>query len=90
VGFAYVSDVTLELSSRVSQIEITDEYNIIAEYPIGITTESRYAAEALDFINLVKSEEGRAVLERYGFSPVLDSVAASEVSGTTEEPMAAA
>ncbi len=90
VGFAYVSDVTLELSSRVSQIEITDEYNIIAEYPIGITTESRYASEALDFINLVKSEEGRAVLERYGFSPVLDSVAASEVSGTTEEPMAAA
>lgn len=90
VGFAYVSDVTLELSSRVSQIEITDEYNIIAEYPIGITTESRYAAEALDFINLVKSEEGRAVLERYGFSPVLDYVAASEVSGTTEEPMAAA
>lgn len=90
VGFAYVSDVTLELSSRVSQIEITDEYNIIAEYPIGITAESRYAAEALDFINLVKSEEGRAVLERYGFSPVLDSVAASEVSGTTEEPMAAA
>ncbi len=90
VGFAYVSDVTQELSSRVSQIEIPDEYNIIAEYPIGITTESRYAAEALDFINLVKSEEGRAVLERYGFSPVLDSVAASEVSGTTEEPMAAA
>lgn len=90
VGFAYVSDVTLELSSRVSQIEIPDEYNIIAEYPIGITAESRYAAEALDFINLVKSEEGRAVLERYGFSPVLDSVAASEVSGTTEEPMAAA
>lgn len=90
VGFAYVSDVTQELSSRVSQIEIPDEYNIIAEYPIGITAESRYAAEALDFINLVKSEEGRAVLERYGFSPVLDSVAASEVSGTTEEPMAAA
>lgn len=90
VGFAYVSDVTRELSSRVSQIEIPDEYNIIAEYPMGITTESRYAAEALDFINLVKSEEGRAVLVRYGFSPVLDAVAASDVSATTEEPMVVA
>lgn len=90
VGFAYVSDVTLELSSRVSQIEIPDQYNIIAEYPMGITTESRYAAEALNFINLVKSEEGRAVLERYGFSPVLDSVAASDVSATTDGAMAAA
>lgn len=90
VGFAYVSDVTLELSSRVSQIEIPDEYNIIAEYPMGITTESRYAAEALNFINFVKSDEGRAVLEKYGFSPVLDSVAASDVSATTDGAMAAA
>ncbi|MCR3884614.1 molybdate ABC transporter substrate-binding protein [Methanotrichaceae archaeon M04Ac] len=90
VGFAYVSDVTLELSSRVSQIEIPDEYNIIAEYPMGITSESRYAAEALNFINFVKSEEGRAVLEKYGFSPVLDSVAASDVSATTDGAMAAA
>jgi molybdate transport system substrate-binding protein len=88
VGFAYVSDVTLELSSRVSQIEIPDEYNIIAEYPMGITTESRYAAEALNFINFVKSDEGRAVLEKYGFSPVSDSVAASDVSATTDGAMA--
>jgi molybdate transport system substrate-binding protein len=90
VGFAYVSDVTLELSSRVSQIEIPDQYNIIAEYPMGITTESRYAAEALNFINFVKSDEGRAVLEKYGFSPVSDPVAASDVSATTDGAMAAA
>lgn len=90
VGFAYVSDITRELSSRVSQIEIPDEYNIIAEYPVGIPTESRYPVAAQNFINLVKSEEGRAVLERYGFSPVSDSVAPSDVSAATGEPMAAA
>lgn len=90
VGFAYVSDITRELSSRVSQIEIPDEYNIIAEYPVGMTTESRYPVAAQNFINLVKSEEGRAVLERYGFSPVLDSVAPSDVSAATGEPMASA
>ena len=34
VGFAYVSDVTEDLASKVDKIEIPDEYNIIAEYPI--------------------------------------------------------
>jgi molybdate transport system substrate-binding protein len=70
VGLAYVSDVTEDLSSKVDKIEIPDEYNIIAEYPMGISKESKYTAEAEEFIDLVKSEEGRAVLERYGFIPV--------------------
>jgi molybdate transport system substrate-binding protein len=70
VGFAYVSDITEDLSSKVDKIEIPDEYNIIAEYPMGISNESKYTSEAEEFMNLVKSEEGRAVLERYGFIPV--------------------
>jgi molybdate transport system substrate-binding protein len=69
-GFAYVSDITEDLSSRVDKIDIPDEYNIIAEYPMGILNESKYPAEAEEFIDLVKSEEGRAVLDKYGFDPV--------------------
>ena len=37
VGFAYVSDVTENLASRIDMINIPDEYNVIAEYPIGIS-----------------------------------------------------
>ncbi len=69
-GFAYVSDLTEDLSSKVDKIDIPDEYNIIAEYPMGILNESQYPAEAEEFINLVKSDEGRAILEKYGFIPV--------------------
>ena len=36
VGFAYVSDVTEELACKVDKIDIPDEYNIIAEYPMGV------------------------------------------------------
>jgi molybdate transport system substrate-binding protein len=70
VGIAYVSDVTEDLSSKVDKIEIPDEYNVIAEYPMGMLKESRYPAEAEEFMDFVKSDEGRAVLERYGFEPV--------------------
>jgi molybdate transport system substrate-binding protein len=70
VGFAYVSDVTEDLAAKVDKVEIPDKYNVIAEYPIGILKQSRYPAEAERFIDLVKSDEGTAVLEKYGFSPV--------------------
>jgi molybdate transport system substrate-binding protein len=90
VGFAYVSDVTEDLSSKVDKIDIPDEYNIIAEYPMGLLNESKYPAEAGAFMNMVKSEEGRAVLEKYGFAPVADSVAGSAMTGSTDKPKATA
>ena len=90
VGFAYVSDVTEELSSKIEKVEIPDEYNIIAEYPMGILEESRYPAAAEEFIDLVKSEQGRAILEKYGFAPVDDSADALPQSSSTNKPMAAA
>lgn len=68
-GIAYESDVTEELAEKITKIDIPDEYNIIAEYPIGILIQSRHLAEAEEFINLVKSEEGKSVLEKYGFEP---------------------
>jgi molybdate transport system substrate-binding protein len=70
VGFAYVSDITEDLASKVDRIAIPDEYNIIAEYPMGILLESKYPAESQEFMNLVMSDKGKAVMEKYGFAPV--------------------
>ena len=69
VGFAYVSDVTEDMASKVDRIEIPDEYNVIAEYPMGLSAECRNPGMAQEFMDLVRSADGRAVLERYGFSP---------------------
>ncbi len=69
VGFAYVSDITEDLANRVDKIDIPDEFNVIAEYPVAIMQESKYPAQSQEFVNLVRSERGNAVLERYGFSP---------------------
>src|SRR5690606_2566719 len=64
--------------------------NIIAEYPIGILKDSKYPAEAAEFIDLVKSEQGRAILEEYGFAPVADSAEGLAQSGTAAAPSASA
>jgi molybdate transport system substrate-binding protein len=69
-GFAYFSDITEEMTSKVDKIDIPDEYNIMAEYPMGILLESEFPAESQEFMNLVMSDEGRSVMEKYGFSPV--------------------
>ncbi len=73
VGFAYVSDVTKDLASKVDKIDIPDEYNVIGEYPIGVLKDSKYPAKSQEFINLVTSEQGKAILEKYGFSVVHSS-----------------
>jgi molybdate transport system substrate-binding protein len=78
VGFAYVSDVTADLAGKVDKIEIPDEYNIIAEYPLGLLKESEHPNECMEFMNLVMSDEGKAVLEKYGFSPVESNPAKSD------------
>ncbi len=90
VGFAYVSDITEDLASKVDKIDIPDEYNIIAEYPMGILLESKYPTESQEFMNLVISDEGKAVLEKYGFAPVKSQPAKSEGTATAPAAKAAA
>ena len=87
-GFAYVSDITEELASKIDNIVIPDEYNIIAEYPMGMLLESKYPAESQAFMDLVMSDEGRAVLEKYGFAPVESEPEVREETASATEAAA--
>jgi molybdate transport system substrate-binding protein len=84
VGFAYVSDITEDLASKVTKVDIPHKYNIIAEYPIGVLKDSKYPAESEKFIELVTSAEGKAILERYGFAPVASTSAPATTSTTAQ------
>jgi molybdate transport system substrate-binding protein len=44
--------------------------NIIATYPIAITTNAANVAAGEGFIDFVLSDEGQAILADYGFQPV--------------------
>jgi molybdate transport system substrate-binding protein len=88
VGFAYVSDITEDLTSKVDKIDIPDEYNVVAQYPMGVLLESKYPVESREFMSLVISDKGKAVLEKYGFAPVVG--VAAKTAGTASAAKAAA
>lgn len=69
-GIVYVTDVTKDVQGDIATIPIEDQYNIIATYPIAITSDAEEADVAQAFINYVLSEKGQATLKEYGFIPV--------------------
>jgi len=66
-GIVYTSDVTGPDAGRVGQIEIPEDLNVIATYPIAAIQDSPHPDEARQFVDFVLSSEGQAVLGRYGF-----------------------
>src|SRR5215204_716330 len=63
----YTSDATPDLRERVESIEILEELNVVATYPITVLEEARSSELAQQWVDLVLSDEGQVVLESYGF-----------------------
>lgn len=65
--FVYVTDVTPDIQDQVQVIEIPENLNVIATYPIATVGESKNADLSQEWIDLLLSDEGQKVLEKYGF-----------------------
>lgn len=65
-GIVYVTDATTELADRIELIEIPDDVNVIATYPIAIMKGTEEADLARDFVDFVLGP-GRTILVGYGF-----------------------
>jgi molybdate transport system substrate-binding protein len=68
--FVYQSDVTGYIRDQVQIVEIPENLNLLAAYSIAIVEGSQNSELAQDWIDLVLSDEGQAVLEKHGFIPV--------------------
>lgn len=68
--FVYQSDVTDDIRDRVQVIEIPENLNVLAAYPIAILEGSQNPELARQWVDLVLSDEGQGVLEEYGFIAV--------------------
>jgi molybdate transport system substrate-binding protein len=66
-GIAYVTDVTDDVEGDVTAIEFPEEAEVVATYPIAVLSEPANSDGARTFFDLVTSDEGAGVLERYGF-----------------------
>ncbi|MEI2691002.1 MAG: molybdate ABC transporter substrate-binding protein [Anaerolineae bacterium] len=69
-GIVYSSDVTPDVSSQVLRIQIPDELNTLAAYPIAPIADAPNPELARQFLALVLSPEGQAVLASHGFIPL--------------------
>ncbi len=66
-GICYVTDVTADAAEKIGSLDIPDELNTIATYPIAAISDSKNPELAKAFVDYVLSAEGQAVLTKYGF-----------------------
>jgi molybdate transport system substrate-binding protein len=69
-GVVYRSDATGPSAVQLATVDIPDAANVIATYPIAVTTVSANPTLAAAFVGLVESAEGQAALQRAGFMAV--------------------
>jgi molybdate transport system substrate-binding protein len=67
--FGYASDYTPDIREQVRVIQIPEELNIIATYPIATLKGAGSPELAQKWVNLVISDEGQRVLKTWGFEP---------------------
>ena len=71
VTFGYASDYTPDIRDRVEVIQIPPDLNIIATYPVAALKDAEEPGLAKEWVELVTSEEGQRVLEKWNFEPAV-------------------
>lgn len=66
-GIVYLSDVTPDAAAKVAVLEIPDQYNVLATYPIAVLQAAPQTDLAQKFVDYVLSPDGQALLEQWGF-----------------------
>lgn len=67
--FGYASDYTPDIRDRVRVVEVPEGLNIVATYPIAALQDAKNPGLAREWVELVVSEEGQSVLQKWGFEP---------------------
>ena len=65
-GIVYATDVEAA-GNKAAGIDIPEDQNLTAEYPIGLVKDGANPAVGRAFIDLVRSEEGQRILTDHGF-----------------------
>ena len=67
-GIVYLTDVAAG-GDKVQGVDIPDDQNVPATYPIATVKASGHRAQAQAFVDLVTGDQGQQVLSSYGFLP---------------------
>ena len=66
-GIGYVTDARAA-ATTADGVEIPDQYNVVAEYPIAVLKQSKNANLAYAFLDYILGPDAQAVLAKYGFT----------------------
>ncbi len=86
-GIVYTSDISGESADRVGRLDIPDNLNTVATYPIAVVNDSAAPKQAQAFVDYVLGPAGQEVLTRYGFIPVSPAAAAPTAQTTVTDAM---
>jgi molybdate transport system substrate-binding protein len=65
-GIVYQTDV-IAAGADAAGVEIPEDINVLAEYPVAVTKDAPNTDGAQAFIDFVLSEQGQKILDSYGF-----------------------
>jgi molybdate transport system substrate-binding protein len=68
-GIVYTSDVTPQVADKLIKLNIPDQYNVLATYPIAVLKSAPNAELAQAFMDFVLSDQGQTILQKWGFIP---------------------
>jgi molybdate transport system substrate-binding protein len=68
-GIVYRSDVTSRVAPSVTVLEVPEDANVLASYPVVVLAGSSDPAGARAFVTLLLGPDGREVLARHGLVP---------------------
>ncbi len=68
-GIVYTSDVTPQVADKLIKLDIPDQYNVLAMYPIAVLKSAPNAELAQAFMDFVLSAQGQTILRKWGFIP---------------------
>jgi molybdate transport system substrate-binding protein len=66
-GIGYVTDARAAATSAEA-VEIADQYNVVAQYPMAVLKQSANSDLAYAFLDYVLGPDAQAVLAKYGFA----------------------
>ena len=76
-GVAYASDAIFLGQSKLKYLSIPSDVNVQAKYGIGVLNESTHYDLAMKYVNFWISQDGQALLTKYGFGNTLSDTASS-------------
>jgi len=69
-GIVYQSDLSNANAAALHRVEIPDEANVLAVYPIAIIQDNAAPGAAQQFVDFVLSNPGQIILSEFGFGPI--------------------